>query len=300
LIAQAEPPAKVQALEDSAAASREYWTRYNITNHKIFESAEDSLRALSWRNAQYFDYDRLMPVHSATGKVVLDYGCGPGHDLVGFGTNSRPFALLGADVSIPSLNEAKQRLTLHGLRADLVHVGSGLPQLPFDDASIDLIHCSGVLHHIAHPEGVLAEFKRLLKPGGIVQLMTYNYFSIWMHLYAAFVFRFETPEGKGVSVEDAFRRSTDTPDCPTSIGWRPTDVVKMCSDAGFVCDHIGNATAVRELELLIDARFRAIACQELEIEHRDFLRSLTFDSRGVAFFKDKAAGIDACFRIKRD
>ena len=31
-----------------------------------------------------------MPVNQADGLVVLDYGCGPGNDLVGFGHFSNP------------------------------------------------------------------------------------------------------------------------------------------------------------------------------------------------------------------
>ena len=279
-----------------ARKSQDYWTDYNVTEHKAFTSLEESVSELSWRNSQYFDYEKLMPVGAADGMIVLDYGCGPGHDLVGFGLKSRPAALIGADVSGPSLNEASERLALHGFQAKLFQLGAETVRLPLASASVDLIHCSGVLHHVPCPQDVLTEFRRLLKPGGVIQLMTYNYFSVWMHLYAAYSCRFETHEGKGLTLEEAFRRSTDTPDCPISVGWRPAEVMQMCADAGLKCEHLGNATAVQELEVLKNARFRAIACKVLEPEHRDFLRALTFDDRGIPYFGGHAAGIDACFR----
>jgi SAM-dependent methyltransferase len=38
--------------------------------------------------------------------------------------------------------------------------------LPFDDASVDLVTCQTLLIHIGAPERVLAEMRRILKPGG--------------------------------------------------------------------------------------------------------------------------------------
>ena len=64
--------------------SIEYWTRHNVTVHHPFTSVEDSLNQLEFRNQQYPGYIDLLPVSGKDGMAVLDYGCGPGHDLVGF------------------------------------------------------------------------------------------------------------------------------------------------------------------------------------------------------------------------
>ncbi len=79
--------------------SQSYWTRYNVTLHRSFKTAEESLAHLRWRNDQYIDYVKLMPVDGQDGKIVLDYGCGPGNDLIGFGIHSKPSRLIGVDVS---------------------------------------------------------------------------------------------------------------------------------------------------------------------------------------------------------
>jgi ubiquinone/menaquinone biosynthesis C-methylase UbiE len=82
-----------------------------VTSHRRFRDREDSLKYFSWRCEQYFDYQH-MPVKVPAGNVVLDYGCGPGHDLVGFVEYSRPSRLVGMDVSAASLSEARERLAL--------------------------------------------------------------------------------------------------------------------------------------------------------------------------------------------
>ena len=50
-------------------------------------------------------------------------------------------------------------------------------QLPFADASFDVVHSKDSLHHMRAPERALAEYRRVLKPGGsalIVEASRYN------------------------------------------------------------------------------------------------------------------------------
>ena len=47
------------------------------------------------------------------------------------------------------------------------HVG-GVTDLPFEDDSFDAAHCHAVLMHVLDTQAVLAEVKRILKPGGII------------------------------------------------------------------------------------------------------------------------------------
>jgi ubiquinone/menaquinone biosynthesis C-methylase UbiE len=49
--------------------------------------------------------------------------------------------------------------------------------LPFEDDSFDLVHSKDSLHHMREPERALAEYRRVLKPGGrslIVEANRYN------------------------------------------------------------------------------------------------------------------------------
>ncbi len=50
-------------------------------------------------------------------------------------------------------------------------------QLPFEDAAFDVVHSKDSLHHMAHPEHALAEYRRVLKPGGAAVIVEANRFN---------------------------------------------------------------------------------------------------------------------------
>lgn len=272
----------------------EYWTEVNVTQHRRFASRHESLEYLDWRNAQYAGYLERMPTAGHDGKVVLDYGCGPGHDLVGFGLDSRPARLIGMDVSSTSLAEARDRLALHEIAAELIQIDENAPRLPLEDASVDHVHSSGVLHHVPDPGAILRELRRVLKPGGELRVMVYNYESVFLHLYAAYVVQIVEQRYKGEPILEAFKHLTDGETCPISRAYRPAEWIALASEAGFVSRHAGNAISMFELDVF-PKRFAAIQSLELAKEHRDFLRALDLDARGFPTYQGHHAGIDACF-----
>ena len=284
------------SLETAQLSSQAYWSGYNVTQHRQFSTAKDSLNYFNWRSQQYYDYMRLMPVAGFDDRTVLDYGCGPGHDLVGFAVHSPAARLIAMDVSAPSLDQARQRLALHNGRADYFKIEEDDTRLPLAEASVDYVHCSGVLHHVPDPVRVLREFRRVLRPNGQVRLMIYNYDSVWLHLYAAYLYRKIEPSVAALSLSDLFKRVTDSPDCPISHAWTPDCVSAMTHEAGFVSAHLGNAVSVREVAIL-PQRFEAILDPALDQTHREFLLGLTFDSRGVPYHGKNAAGLDGCYQL---
>ena len=58
--------------------------------------------------------------------------------------------------------------------------------LPFPDASFDIVYSTNVLEHTNDPAQVLREAVRVLKPGGVLQIICPNYLSYFDGHYAAF------------------------------------------------------------------------------------------------------------------
>lgn len=282
---------------DRKYSSEEYWTEVNVTGHRIFNSREESLNFLEWRNLQYLGYEDYMPTHGHDGKVVLDYGCGPGHDLVGFVERSRPARLIAMDVSPTSLVEARHRLSHHGGAVEWKRISETSPTLPLPDASVDVAHSSGVLHHTPDPLRILKEFRRVLAPGGHAQIMVYNYDSVFVHLHIAYLEMLAAGKFPGMTVREAFQRSTDGPDCPISLCYRPADFIALCREAGFKAELTGVAVAMLEMQIL-PKRFDALLDARLPSEHRRFLYDLTFDAQGCPLYRGARAGVDACFRLE--
>jgi SAM-dependent methyltransferase len=273
-----------------------YWTRHNVTAHHRFASAADSLAYLEWRNDQYFDYIRLMPLDGQDGKVVLDYGCGPGHDLVGFGAWSRPARLIGMDVSASSLAEAKARLALHASPAELIQLDTASGRLPLPDASVDHVHTSGVLHHVPDIGQVLGELRRVLRPGGTMNVMVYNYDSLWMHLYVAWRKRIVEGRFAALDLRAAFARTTDGEDCPIANVYRPAEFVALAAAAGLPLEFSGAAISMFEASLA-PSRFEAVQDRRLPAESRRFLLGLELDRHGLPTWRGHYAGVDGCYRL---
>jgi SAM-dependent methyltransferase len=278
---------------------QEYWTSHNVTLHFEFRDAAESLEYFHWRCDQYVGYIDLLPVSGHDSKVIVDYGCGPGHDLIGIGVYSKPARLIGVDVSQTSLREARARLRLHGIDAELHQIGEHSPRLPLPDGSVDYIHCSGVLHHVSEPANVLREFARLLKPDGEVRLMVYNYESLWFHYYTAYEKRIVEGLYRDLDLRAAFAKTTDGEACPISRVYKPEEMTSLAREADFRCRFLGAAISVFELSLC-PRRFGAIMDRRLPRESRDFLLHLELDSRGFPIHRGTYAGVDGCYSLALD
>ena len=275
---------------------RDYWTVHNVTGHVRFRSAEESLEYFHWRNSQYPGYIDLMPVSGFDGRSILDFGCGPGHDLVGFGTYSKPARLVGVDVSSSSLAESRERLALHGIAAELIELAPGAP-LPFDAGTFDHVHSSGVLHHLTDTEAALRELRRVLRPSGTASVMVYNTDSIWMHLKVAYQRTIVEQLHAELTPEERFARSTDGENCPISRSYRRDAFVALAGRAGFDAAFAGAAVSLIELDLL-PLRVRALMDRRLPADSRRFLETLTFDSQMMPCSGAHRAGIAAVYHLR--
>ncbi|MEO5328816.1 MAG: methyltransferase domain-containing protein [Magnetococcus sp. THC-1_WYH] len=285
---------KLKRFAASRMGSAAYWSVYSVAE-KEFTSREESLNHFYWRSDQYLNYLNLMPVSGFDGQVVLDYGCGPGNDIIGFIEKSKPLRLIGADVSGRSLEMARKRVALHGGEVEFVKLDENNTVLPIASDSVDYIHSSGVLHHVYKLEPTLLELFRILRPGGQLRVMVYNYNSISFHLNTAYLERLKLPNfGAGRSLYDIFKATTDGKYCPISRVYKPDEFLGILRGAGFEGVYLGAAISISELKIF-DRRFDAILDIRFEKEHRDFLLELTFDNKNIPLYKGNIAGLDACF-----
>ncbi len=279
-----------------------YWNHHTLHNRK-FVSAKESERHLRWRNDLYPKFLELMDLYGDhTGETILDYGCGPGEDVTGFLLWSNARKVIGMDVSGKALNQLRNRLAYHEIdvrRVELIRIGDAVGQIPLDDASIDWLHCGGVLHHTTHPHDIMKEFARVMKPGAEGRLMLYNRESVMYHLYIAYARLIADKAFPGLTVDQAFTKSTDGPDCPVSEAWPAQRVLDMIGGAGLEGTFRGGYVATDELAWIKAYREAALREPRLAEEHKQFIVELTFDDQGLPMWHGRYAGIGGVYTIRK-
>lgn len=124
-----------------------------------FIDAYHELIASALRDRQLSDSD--LPLQ------VMDAGVGTGamsqalSNLV-----SCDVDLLGVDISTEMLDRARQ--TVRKPNVNMQTLKADLGALPLEDDTFDLILMAHVVEHLADPVPVLAELRRVLKPGGMM------------------------------------------------------------------------------------------------------------------------------------
>ncbi|MDD4868785.1 MAG: methyltransferase domain-containing protein, partial [Mycobacterium sp.] len=106
------------------------------------------------------------------GEDVLDLGCSEGMASLLLGQEGHQ--VVGVDINPAAVEVARQELTSlpdfvrQNVRFELISAG----RLPFDDASFDTVLMGEVLEHQTRPERLLAEARRVLRPGGVAVVTT--------------------------------------------------------------------------------------------------------------------------------
>jgi SAM-dependent methyltransferase len=288
--------------ESGSTEVDEYWNDHTL-HSKPFASAKESASYLAQRNSEYPMFPELMDLYGDhTGEVVLDYGCGPGDDVTGFLLHSNARQVIGMDVSGKALGILRNRLALHRVdlaRVELIRITDASGKIPLPDSSIDWLHCGGVLHHTTHPQQIVKEFERVMKPGSEGRLMLYNRDSVMYHVWIAYAQRIANNAFPGLSVDEAFTKSTDGPDCPVSDAWAPQRVLDMISAAGLEGTFRGGYVSIMEIGWLKQYGEGALKEPALADEHRQFTSELHLDERGLPMWHDKYAGIGGVYTIRK-
>jgi SAM-dependent methyltransferase len=104
------------------------------------------------------------------GETVLDLGCGAGTDLLIAAQMAGPGGrAIGIDLTPSMVERARQSAAEMGL--DNVEIHEGLIEhLPLPDESVDVVISNGVIDLVPDKDAVFSEVKRVLKPGGRLQI----------------------------------------------------------------------------------------------------------------------------------
>ena len=116
------------------------------------------------------DILELAAFESWRDRDVLEAGCGIATDGAQFARAGARYT--GVDFSPTALRLARERFEKYGLAGRFEP--ASLAELPFEDGSFDLVYSMGVVHHIPDAAAVVAEFHRVLRPGGRAIVMLYH------------------------------------------------------------------------------------------------------------------------------
>ena len=154
--------------------SADFYRHHSRQYAQVSEEFRQSVYIKSSHRALNNDWDAWERLKQLIhGKRGLDAGCGAGARDV-FHAWSEGYDVVGIDAieeNIKVAGELHPEIAERGLVADLAQ------DLPFESESFDFVMCNAVIQHI-EPEVVqdvvLPELARVLRPGGVLQLMFKN------------------------------------------------------------------------------------------------------------------------------
>ncbi len=165
--------ATAQSIANLKEEIRDFWdsgpcgTRY-LDEADKFESHSNARYAFEPYIQEFAEFA------SARGLRTLEVGVGMGADYLRW-LKAGAMAT-GVDLSPMSLEQARRRCQLAGYNPDLRVADA--ENLPFADATFDLLYSYGVMHHSPNTEKCIREALRVLKPGGSLKIMLYHHRSL--------------------------------------------------------------------------------------------------------------------------
>jgi SAM-dependent methyltransferase len=129
------------------------------------ERFQPEVRGAIWYE-HWHRYAIAAPITS--GKRVLDAACGEGYGsfLLAHGAAH----VTGVDLSAQAVAHARGRYTQANLRFE----AGSVTALPLPDASVDVVVSFETIEHLAAQREMLAEFRRVLRPDGVLVLSSPN------------------------------------------------------------------------------------------------------------------------------
>ena len=155
---------------NSAPPTSHYNTNYGNFQTELYaqircEAFGEDIGQNSWLTAD--EQDRFLEwLDLCPGKTLLDVGCGAGGPALRIVASSG-CSVVGVDVHEQAVTTASSLAAQRGLadRAEFRVTDANGP-VPFTDGSFDAITCIDAINHFPDRPRVIAEWVRMLKPGG--------------------------------------------------------------------------------------------------------------------------------------
>ena len=123
-----------------------------------------------WRNYQGL-WRKSLKLDNTFGRKILDYGCGAGFEALQYAKKNRVWL---ADISSKNLAVAERTLGTMNFTPEGLLLISEDPPFCNPPETLNVIHCSGVLHHIPKPKPVVEAMAGWLSSEGELRLMVYT------------------------------------------------------------------------------------------------------------------------------
>lgn len=153
------------------------------------------------------------------GKRVLEVGCGMGTDAINFARAGADYSAI--DLSDVSLELARKRFEVFGLKGHLQPYNAERLSEAVPASSFDLVYSFGVIHHTPHPDAVIREIRKVIRPDGEFRLMLYAKNS-W----------------KSVMIDGGFDQPEAQSGCPIAFTYTAEEVRDLLAQGGFAATEI--------------------------------------------------------------
>ncbi len=205
------------ASDGGKSAVRDFWDEASCGETRYLPRPDaDGYRAHARTRYRLEPYiEHFARFSEAKDKDVLEIGVGLGADHQRFAEAGA--RLTGIDLAPRAINQTGHRLGLFGLASNLQVADA--ENLPFADASFDIVYSWGVIHHSPDMRKAAREILRVLRPGGRFAVMIYHRWSfvgymLWLRygllrgrpftgLDAIYARYLESPGTKAATVEQA-------------------------------------------------------------------------------------------------
>jgi len=142
------------------------------------EAVKDKLKA-TWMDGDYVSFARYMEAGAlqildgwgiAPGTELLDVACGAGQ--IAIPAARAGVRVTGVDIATNLVDHARGRARIEGLDAHFME--GDAEDLPFPDASFDMVTSLIGAMFAPQPDKVVAEFARVCRPGGRVRMVNWT------------------------------------------------------------------------------------------------------------------------------